>query len=118
MLMSANPATPLHQDPAQQPQTGPRVADYVERRKSNRQYLGAVGVIAEDSDVQFRNQLQVLVLNVSVGGVGFPAPVAFRPGSLYIMRIGTGPLHLKSRLQVISSRPREDGTFDVGAKFI
>jgi hypothetical protein len=109
--MSANPAQPINQTSA------PRAADYLERRSSTRQPLGAVGVLAEESDLQFRNQLQVLVLNVSVGGVGFRSPVAFRPGATYAMRIGTGPLHLKARLQIISSRPREDGTFDVGAKF-
>ena len=78
----------------------------------------AFGVIAEDGDVHFRTQLQVMVMNISTGGVGFRAPVAFRPGSLYTMKIGTGPLHLKSRLQIVSSRPREDGAFDVGAKFV
>ena len=90
----------------------------MERRRSTRQMLGAVGVLAEDSDTLFRNQLQVLVMNVSVGGVGFRAPVPFRAGSIYAMRIGTGPLHLKARLQIISSRPRDDGTYDVGAKFV
>ena len=94
------------------------MAEYIERRQHARQPFGAVGVIADDADPQFRNQLQVLVMNVSVGGVGFRAPVAFRPGSLYAMRIGTGPLNLKARLAIVSSRPRTDGTFDIGAKFI
>ena len=109
--MSANPAI--------QPHTiGPRAAEMVERRKNNRQGLGAVGVLSEESDANFQSQLQVLVMDVSVGGVGFRSPVAFRTGGIYCMRIGTGPLHLKSKMQIISSRPREDGTFDVGAKFV
>jgi hypothetical protein len=37
---------------------------------------------------------------------------------MYQMRIGSGPLHLTSRLKVVSSREREDGTWDVGAKFV
>ena len=91
-----------------------------ERRRSTRQGLGAAGVLTADGDGQrgFKSQLQVLVMNVSLGGVGFRSPVAFRPGSIYSLRIGTGPLHLSSRLQIISSRDREDGTYDVGAKFI
>ena len=111
--MSANPAIA-----PQEVSPGPSAAEYIERRRSNRQPLGAVGVLAEESDVQFSNQLQVLVMNVSLGGVGFRSPVAFRPGAVYAMRIGTGPLHLKAKLQIVSSRPREDGTFEVGAKFI
>jgi len=57
-------------------------------------------------------------MNVSLGGVGFRAPVEFRPGKIYMMRIGTGPLHLKAKGQIVSSREREDGTWDVGGKFI
>jgi hypothetical protein len=112
--MSAIPATPI-QKPRQE---GPRAAQYVERRLNNRQSLSAVGVIADQSDVQFRNQLQVLVLNISTGGLGFRAPVPFRRGSLYGMKIGTGPLHLKARLQIVSSRAAPDGGFSVGARFV
>ena len=87
-----------------------------ERRRGSRQPLGATGLLtaANDSD----KQLQVFVLNVSLHGVGFRSPVFFQPGSLYQMRIGTGPLHLSSRLRIVSSREREDGTWDVGAKFV
>jgi hypothetical protein len=58
-------------------------------------------------------------MNISTGGLGFPRPPSpSRRGSLYGMRIGTGPLHLKARLAIISSRARQDGSFDVGAKFV
>jgi hypothetical protein len=33
------------------------------------------------------------------------------------MRIGTGPLYLASTLQIVSSRDRSDGSFDIGARF-
>jgi hypothetical protein len=112
--MSAIPATPIQQPP----RSAPRAAQYIERRLNNRQSLSAIGVIADQSDGHFRNQLQVLVQNISTGGLGFRAPVAFGRGFLYGMRIGTGPLHLKARLQIVSSRVRSDGGFDVGAKFV
>ena len=51
-------------------------------------------------------------------GVIFTAPVPFRPGTTYNMRIGTGHLHLSSVIRIMSSRDRADGTFDVGAKFV
>jgi hypothetical protein len=86
-----------------------------ERRKANRQPLGVVGVLTEaNSDLQ----LTVTVLNVSLQGCAFRAPVAYRPGGVYTMRIGAGPLHLSSTVRIISSRDRADGFFDIGAKFV
>jgi hypothetical protein len=88
-----------------------------DRRRGNRQPLGASGLLTAVGDAVDK-QLQVFVLNVSLHGVGFRAPVYFRPGAMYQMRIGSGPLHLTSRLKIVSSREREDGTWDVGAKFV
>jgi hypothetical protein len=86
-----------------------------ERRKGNRQPLGVVGMLTEgNSDLQ----LEVSVINVSLHGCAFRAPVAYRPGMVYTMRIGTGPLHLTSTIRIISSRDRADGFFDIGAKFV
>ena len=56
--------------------------------------------------------------NVSLHGCAFTAPVGFRPGATYNMRIGTGALHLSSTIRIISSRDRIDGLFDIGAKFV
>ena len=86
-----------------------------ERRRGNRQPLGVTGILTEaNSD----KQLEVSVLNVSLHGCAFRAPVAYRPGAAYTMRIGAGPLHLTSTIRIISSRDRADGFFDVGAKFV
>ena len=86
-----------------------------ERRRGNRQGLGVVGMLTEaNSD----KQLEVTVLNVSLHGCAFRAPVPYRPGATYTMRIGTGPLHLTSTIRIISSRDRADGYFDIGAKFV
>ena len=86
-----------------------------ERRRGNRQSLEVLGILTEaNSD----NRLEVAVLNVSLNGCAFRAPVGYRPGSVYTMRIGTGPLHLTSTIRIISSRDRADGFFDVGAKFV
>ena len=111
--MPANPTTQ-----ADTQFKAPRASEFVERRKSTRQPLGAVGLLSVDGDSEFKNQLEVLVLDVSLGGVGFRSPVAFRVGAVYALRIGSGPLHLKARLRIVSSRTRDDGMFDVGAKFI
>ncbi len=86
-----------------------------ERRRGNRQSLGVVGMLTEaNSD----KPLEVSVQNVSLHGCAFRAPVSYRPGRVYTMRIGTGPLHLTSTIRIISSRDRADGYFDIGAKFV
>ena len=85
-----------------------------ERRTTARQSMDALGVL---TDIDGDKQLEVAVLNLSPHGCAFRSPVAFRPGTTYTMRIGTGPLYLASTLFVVSSRPRRDGNFDVGARF-
>jgi hypothetical protein len=87
-----------------------------ERRRENRQPLGVLGILTETSDPE--KKLEVTVLNVSLHGCAFRAPVAYRQGATYTMRIGTGPLHLTSTIRIISSRDRADGFFDIGAKFV
>ena len=69
-------------------------------------------------DVDVMPAIEVSVLNVSQQGCAFRAPVAYRPGAVYTMRIGAGPLHLTSTIRIISSRDRADGFFDIGAKFV
>ena|SRR3954466_1138445 len=105
MTRAAHPATPPSSVPIR-----PR-----ERRRGNRQALGVVGMLTENNSDK---QLEVSVLNVSLHGCAFRAPVAYRPGAIYSMRIGTGPLHLTSTIRIISSRDRADGFFDIGAKFV
>jgi hypothetical protein len=84
------------------------------RRAGARQPMEALGVLTEfDGD----KQLQVTVCDISPDGCCFRSPVPFRPGTRYSMRIGTGPLYLASTLDILASRARSDGTFDVGARF-
>ena len=90
----------------------------IDRRRSIRHPLGATGTVTLDESSTDPRQLQVMVLNVSLHGVGFRSPVEFREGAAFQMRIGAGPLHLSSKFQVVSSRMREDGTWDVGGKFV
>jgi hypothetical protein len=42
----------------------------------------------------------------------------FEIGERHAMRIGAGPLHLSSNFEVVNVRQREDGMYDVGAKFV
>ena len=89
-----------------------------ERRRSIRHPLGACGVISLDLNAADPKQLQVMVINVSLHGVGFRSPVVFEVGERHAMRIGAGPLHLSSNFEVVNVIHREDGMYDVGAKFV
>ncbi|HEV2296659.1 MAG TPA: PilZ domain-containing protein [Tepidisphaeraceae bacterium] len=90
----------------------------IERRRSIRHPLGATGTVTLDDSATDPRQLQVMVMNVSLHGVGFRSPVEFREGGVFQVRIGAGPLHLSSKFEVVSSRMRGDGTWDVGGKFV
>src|SRR5688572_10463821 len=107
--------TDRHPTSAPKSAAGATAAD---RRRSLRHPLGATGTVTLDENAADPRQLQVMVLNVSLHGVGFRSPVEFTQGSTFQMRIGAGPLHLSSKFQVVSSRQREDGTWDVGGKFV
>jgi hypothetical protein len=96
----------------------PRDRGVIDRRRSIRHPLGATGTVTLDDSPTDPRQLQVMVMNVSLHGVGFRSPVEFREGETFQMRIGAGPLHLASKFQVVSSRMRGDGTWDVGGKFV
>ena len=89
-----------------------------ERRRSIRHPLGASGVISLDLNATDPKQLQIMVINVSLHGVGFRSPVVFEVGERHAVRIGAGPLHLTSNFEVVSVRRREDGMYDIGAKFV
>jgi len=93
-------------------------AQMLDRRRGTRHTLGTVGVMLSDrpggSDLGF----QVMIVDVSLSGVGFRSPADFTPGAVWRIRIGTGPIFLSSRAKIVSSRPRQDGTFDIGAAFI
>lgn len=90
----------------------------MDRRRSIRHPLGATGTVMLDESPTDPRQLQVMVLNVSLHGVGFRSPVEFTEGATFQVRIGAGPLHLSSKFQVVSCRMRGDGTWDVGGKFV
>ena len=104
--------------PTTSPNGRPSDRGVIDRRRSIRHPLGATGTVTLDESPTDPRQLQVMVMNVSLHGVGFRSAVAFTEGATFQMRIGAGPLHLSSRFQVVSSRMRGDGTWDVGGKFV
>ena len=119
----------LHSDPVSSPRlpadpttTGAAPASQpvlpagIERRRSNREPQMTVATLQPvngDASVD----RQVLVCNLSLGGVGFRSAHRFLPQEMYRITVGTGPLFLNARLRIVTCRARPDGTFDVGAAF-
>jgi hypothetical protein len=87
-----------------------------ERRRGTRELLNVLAVLSPKNAPD--KPLDVSIVNVSRHGCAFRAPVPFRVGTIYSMRIGTGPLHLASTVRILACRDRADGTYDVGAKFV
>ena len=88
-----------------------------ERRRSFRLPVGLVGTVARELHGEIQHPLSVYVLNVSDHGVGLRSPVHFHRESVYRLTIGRENADLK-RFKVVSSRKRDDGTFDVGGELI
>ena len=92
--------------------------EVVDRRRSVRLAHATVAVVVPDAPCLTASQLQVMVIDISRDGVGFRSPASFEAGSIHRMRIGTGPLHIESRLRIACCRERPDGLFDIGGEFV
>jgi hypothetical protein len=90
----------------------------VERRRSHRESIVAIGRLtaldASDGD----RAVQVLVVDVSLHGCDFRCPLPPRDGAFYRIDLAVGPLSLSSRLRVIRIEQRPDATFEVGGEFL
>jgi hypothetical protein len=110
----AAPAAPA--EPAAQAQGAAPDGSGIERRRSTREPVVTLGLIRplthDDAPTE-----QVLVTNVSLHGVGLRSTHDLPVGSRFGIEIGVGPLHLTSRLRVVRSVPRNDGTYDIGGEF-
>ena len=102
--------------PCLEPAESSQIAEEPERRRSPReQHLTAATLQPANGDASVEHQ--VLVCNLSLGGVGFRSHERFRVGETYRITLGTGPLFLNARIRIVNLRQRRDGTTDVGAEF-
>jgi hypothetical protein len=97
-------------------QEGTAVA--ADRRRSERilQHLPAwVGGESSDRAARGRN---VVVHDLSLGGVGFHDPAGtYRPGATHWLIVNGGPMRLSTRMRIITCRENPEGGYDVGAAF-
>jgi hypothetical protein len=93
-----------------------QVTDGAERRRSYREPVYTIGRISCVDADGVCNQ-EVMVTDVSLGGCGFRCHVELDEASVYEIEIGVGPLHLSSKLRIVRTRLRSDGSYDIGAQF-
>ena len=90
----------------------------VERRRSHRETIVAIGRLTPADAGEGLRSLQILVTDVSLHGCDFKCAVSPSDGAYYQIDLHVGPLSLTSRMRVIRVQPRSDGTFEAGAEFI
>jgi len=90
----------------------------VERRRSHREAVVAIGRLTAADELDPLRPVQVLVTDLSLHGCDLRCAVEPRDGSFYHIDLSVGPLTLNSRLRVIRILGRSDGTFEVGGEFV
>jgi hypothetical protein len=88
-----------------------------DRRRSTREPMVTRGNLRAVTALASESPLEVLVIDVSLHGVGLRSAESLEVGDLYFVEIGAGPLHLTSRARIVRCRLRRDGNFDIGAEF-
>ena len=88
-----------------------------DRRRSARKMRQLEGWLCDSCDGVMRQQHQVIITSLSLHGVGFNAPKVLEPGAAHWIVVSNDRLHLSTRVRIMSVRPREMGSCDVGAEF-
>jgi len=92
-------------------------ATAMERRRSPRTERRAPAWLSSSGRSNGGNGLHVTLRDLSLHGAGLISPTQLRVGETHWMVVAENQLRLSTRLKVVSVRPREDGSFDVGCEF-
>ncbi len=90
----------------------------VERRRSHREAVVAIGRLTPLEPSDDGRPLQILVTDLSLHGCDFKAAAKPRDGAFYRLDVCVGPLTLSSRVRIIRLEMRTDWTYEVGGEFI
>ncbi len=90
----------------------------IERRRSHRETVVAIGRLIPIDHSDEGRCIQVLITDLSLHGLDFRSAIAPRDGAFYRVEMSVGPLSLTSRLRVIRASMRSDGTYEIGAEFV
>jgi hypothetical protein len=89
----------------------------VDRRRSARKASNLPAWLSDQSGGRRPQQQRVTVTDMSMHGVGFVASEKVEIGATHWIVVAADQLHLSTRLKIIFSRQRADGTWDVGGEF-
>lgn len=93
----------------------------LERRRSHREPIVAIGHLlpaAGRPNAGTARPTPILVTDLSLHGCDFRCDTPLEMGGLYRLDVAVGALSITSRLRVVRTRRRFDGTHEVGAEFI
>ena len=95
---------------------GTTLAD--DRRGSDRKAYRVPAWVGGESSDRGAKGRNVLVNDLSIGGVGFHDPAAhYRVGATHWLIVNGGPMRLSTRMKIVNCRQNAEGGFDVGAAF-
>jgi hypothetical protein len=106
----------MSKKPGQRTENAGGVAQKEDRRRSPRQEYAATAWISPESGV-IGHDRQVVVVDLSLHGVGFTSERGFEQDAIHWIVIGHGMLRASSRIRVVSCRQNDSGHFDCGAEF-
>jgi len=89
----------------------------MERRRSPRTERTAPAWLSSSSRSSGGNGLHVTLRDLSLHGAGLISPTQLRVGETHWMVVADNQLRLSTRMKIVSVRPREDGSYDIGCEF-
>jgi hypothetical protein len=107
----------LQSDVDLSPELSRPTARDTERRRSTRHPHPVAAWLSGQAGAVKAAQQQVLVVNISLHGIGFRTSNPLTPGTTHWIVIGNGPMHLSARIRVVSCRIQDDNAFHIGAEF-
>lgn len=104
---------------ARQPEPQPVGPQLVtdERRRSERRPQHAEGWLSGPGGRNFTTGRRILVVDLSLHGVGFASEHPCALGERHWILIHRGPMRLSTRVVIASCRPADEGGFLLGGEF-
>ncbi len=89
----------------------------IDRRRSPRQERATHAWLSAHTGAKSGNGVHVDVRDLSLHGVGIISKQPLQKHDIHWLVIADQTLRLSTRVRIVSSRQREDGTWDIGGEF-
>jgi hypothetical protein len=88
-----------------------------ERRTEDRRRVRVPAWVSGDVADRGSRGFQVLLSDLSDGGVGFRDRRAYQPGTRHWIMCNAPHVRMSTRIRIVSCRPNPTGGYDIGAAF-